>query len=188
MKVVLPQEATPSATFTATGDNGGTLSNVDTTMKYSVDGGTTWIAITGEPMAITGVTAANDVKVYKPGNGTTTADSEVQTIDVTQAAQPAGVDKADCTTPQQNDGQITGVETTMEYRLSGASDWTAVTGNPVTGLGSGSYEVRVKASGTVLASGTVIVTIGAHTCVAQGDWQHDGTSLSLIHISEPTRH
>ena len=176
LKVVLPQEATPSATFTATGDNGGTLSNVDTTMKYSVDGGTTWIAITGEPMAITGVTAANDVKVYKPGNGTTTADSEVQTIDVTQAAQPAGVDKADCTTPQQNDGQITGVETTMEYRLSGASDWTAVTGNPVTGLGSGSYEVRVKASGTVLASGTVIVTIGAHTCVAQGDWQHDGTS------------
>lgn len=176
LKVVLPQEATPSATFTATGDNGGTLSNVDTSMKYSVDGGTTWIAITGEPMAITGVTAANDVKVYKPGNGTTTADSEVQTIDVTQAAQPAGVDKADCTTPQQNDGQITGVDTTMEYRLSGASDWTAVTGNPVTGLGSGSYEVRVKASGTVLASGTVIVTIGAHTCVAQGDWQHDGTS------------
>ena len=176
LKVVLPQEATPSATFTATGDNGGTLSNVDTTMKYSVDGGTTWIAITGEPMAITGVTAANDVKVYKPGNGTTTADSEVQTIDVTQAAQPAGVDKADCTTPQQNDGQITGVETTMEYRLSGTSGWTAVTVNPVTGLGSGSYEVRVKASGTVLASGTVIVTIGAHTCVAQGDWQHDGTS------------
>ena len=175
LEVVLPKETTPNATFTATGDNDGTLSNVDTSMKYSVDGGTTWMAITGEPMAITGVTAANDIKVYKPGNGTTTADSEVQTIDVTQAVQPTGVDKADCTTSQQNDGQITGVDTTMEYRLSGTSGWTAVTVNPVTGLGSGSYEVRVKASGTVLASGTVIVTIGAHTCVAQGDWQHDGT-------------
>ena len=126
-------------------------------------------------MDISSVTAEKDVKVYKPGNGTTTVDSEVQTIDVTQAVQPTGVDKADCTTSQQNDGQITGVDTTMEYRLSGTSGWTAVTVNPVTGLGSGSYEVRVKASGTVLASGTVIVTIGAHTCVAQGDWQHDGT-------------
>ena len=176
LKVVLPQETTPNATFTATGDNDGTLSNVDTSMKYSVDGGTTWNAVTGTTMDISSVTAEKDVKVYKPGNGTTTVDSEVQTIDVTQAVQPTGVDKADCTTSQQNDGQITGVDTTMEYRLSGTSGWTAVTVNPVTGLGSGSYEVRVKASGTVLASGTVIVTIGAHTCVAQGDWQHDGTS------------
>jgi len=175
LKVVLPQETTPNATFTATGDNDGTLSNVDTSMKYSVDGGTTWNAVTGTTMDISSVTAEKDVKVYKPGNGTTTVDSEVQTIDVTQAVQPTGVDKADCTTSQQNDGQITGVDTTMEYRLSGTSGWTAVTVNPVTGLGSGSYEVRVKASGTVLASGTVIVTIGAHTCVAQGDWQHDGT-------------
>ncbi|MGO5550979.1 DUF6273 domain-containing protein [Lachnospiraceae bacterium LCP19S3_B12] len=175
LEVVLPKETTPNATFTATGDNDGTLSNVDTSMKYSVDGGTTWNAVTGTTMDISSVTAEKDVKVYKPGNGTTTVDSEVQTIDVTQAVQPTGVDKADCTTSQQNDGQITGVDTTMEYRLSGTSGWTAVTVNPVTGLGSGSYEVRVKASGTVLASGTVIVTIGAHTCVAQGDWQHDGT-------------
>lgn len=175
LEVVLPKETTPNATFTATGDNDGTLSNVDTSMKYSVDGGTTWNAVTGKTMDISSVTAEKDVKVYKPGNGTTTVDSEVQTIDVTQAVQPTGVDKADCTTSQQNDGQITGVDTTMEYRLSGTSGWTAVTVNPVTGLGSGSYEVRVKASGTVLASGTVIVTIGAHTCVAQGDWQHDGT-------------
>ena len=169
----LPQETTPSAVFTATGDNGGTLSNVDTSMKYSVDGGNTWNDITGEPMEITGVTTENGIKVYKPGNGTTTSDSEVQIIDVTQAEQPTGIDKADCTTAEQNNGQITGVNTTMEYRLSGNSDWTVVTENPVTGLTNGAYEIRVKASGTVLASTAVTVTIGEHTCVAQGNWQYD---------------
>ena len=172
----LPQEITPSAVFTATGDNGGTLSNVDTSMKYSVDGGTNWNAITGETMEITGVTTENGIKIYKQGNGTTTSDSEVQTIDVTQAAQPTSIGKTDCTTPQQNDGQITGVDTTMEYRTSGDSDWTAVTENPVTGLTNGTYEIRVKANGTVLASTAATVTIGAHTCAAQDQWQYDGAN------------
>ena len=172
----LSPEITPSATFTATSDKGGTLSDVDTSMKYSVDGGRTWNNITGTTMEITGVTATNDVKVYKPGNNTTTSDSEVQTIDVTQAAPPTGVDKVDCTTTQQNDGQITGVDSTMEYKLSTDSGWTEITGNTVTGLTNGTYQVRVKADGTVLASTAATVTVGAHTCTAQGGWQYDGTS------------
>ena len=130
---------------------------------------------TGETMEITGVTAEQDVKVYKPGNGTTTSDSKVQTIDITQAAQPTGIDKADCTTSKQNNGQITGVDTTMEYKLSTGSGWTTINANPLIGLTDGTYEVRVKASGTVLASTAVTVTIGAHTCVVQGDWQYNGT-------------
>lgn len=97
----------------------------------------------------------------------------MQIIDVTQAAQPAGIGKTDCTTAAQNDGTITGVDSTMEYRLSTASEWTSISGNTVSGLANGTYEVRVKANGTVLASAAATVTIGAHTCVAQGDWQHD---------------
>ena len=173
---VLSQETTPDAVFTAAGDNGGTLSGVDTSMKYSVDGGANWNAITGETMEITGVTAANDVKVYKMGDGTTTADSEVQTIDIAQAAQPTGIGKIDCATPEQNNGQITGVDTTMEYKLSTDSEWTAISSNSVTGLADGTYEVRAKASGTVLASAAATVTIGAHTCAAQGHWQHSAAS------------
>ena len=127
-------------------------------------------------MYITGVTAGNGIKVYKSGNGTTTSDSEVQNITVTQAVQPTEIGKVDCTTSQQNDGQITGVDTTMEYSLSTDSDWKAITGNTVTGLANGTYEVRVKANGTTLASPAVAVTIGEHVCVAQGEWQSDGTN------------
>ena len=169
------QEATPQAVFTAADDNSGTLSNVDASMKYSTDGGASWADITSATAEITGVTADKDIQVVKKGDGTTTVDSDAQIIDVTQAAQPAGIGKTDCKTAAQNDGTITGVDSTMEYRLSEASEWTSISGNTVAGLANGTYEVRVKASGTVLASAAATVTIGAHTCAAQGDWQHDET-------------
>lgn len=170
---ILSKETTPQAAFTATGDNSGTLSDVDATMKYSVDGGASWTNITGTPVDITGVTADKDIRVVKKGDGTTTSDSAAQIIDVTQAAAPAGIGKTDCTTTAQNDGTITNVGSTMEYRLSTASDWTEITGTEVTGLVNGTYEVRVKANGTVLASAAATVVIGEHTCVAQGEWKHD---------------
>lgn len=125
-------------------------------------------------MNITGVTADKDIQVVKKGDGTTTSDSEAQIIDVTQAATPAGIGKTDCTTTAQNDGTITNVDNTMEYRLSTASQWIGITGTEVTGLVNGTYDVRVKANGTVLASAIATVTIGEHTCVAQqGDWKYD---------------
>ena len=170
---VLPKETTPQAVFTAAGDSSGTLSDVDASMKYSTDGGASWTDITGATATVTGVTADKDIQVVKKGDGTATADSDVQIIDVTQAAIPAGLGKTDCTTAAQNDGTVTGVDSTMEYRLSSASEWTSISGNTVSGLANGTYEVRVKANGTVLASEVATVTIGAHTCAAQGDWQHD---------------
>lgn len=170
---VLSKETTPQAVFTAAGDSSGTLSNVDASMKYSTDGGASWTDITGTTAEITGVTADKDIQVVKKGDGTATADSDAQIIDVTQAAIPVGIGKTDCTTAAQNDGTITGVDSTMEYRLSTASKWTSISGNTVSGLANGTYEVRVKADGTVLASEVATVTIGAHTCAAQGGWQHD---------------
>lgn len=170
---VLSKETTPQAVFTAAGDSSGTLSNVDASMKYSTDGSASWTDITGTTAEITGVTADKDIQVVKKGDGTTTVDSDAQIIDVTQAAQPAGIGKTDCTTAAQNDGTITGVDSTMEYRLSAASEWTSISGNTVSGLANGTYDVRVRANGTVLSSEVATVTIGAHTCAAQGDWQHD---------------
>ena len=170
---VLSKETAPQEVFTATDDNGGTLSNVEIGMKYSTDGGVSWNDITDTTMDITGVTAEKDIQVVKKGDGTTTSDSEAQIIDVTQAAQPAGIGKTDCTTSARNDGTITNVDNTMEYRLSTASEWIGITGTEVTGLVNGTYEVRVKANDTVLASAAATVTIGEHTCAAQGDWQHD---------------
>lgn len=167
------QEGTPEATFNATGDSWGRLTNLKPGMKYSVNGGDTWIEILYETEEISGVTAENDIQVYMPGNGTSTTDSEIQTIDVTQAETPTGIGSTDCTTADQNDGKITGVDQTMEYKLSTAMVWKEITGTEVTGLSNGTYQVRVKANGTVLPSPATEVTIDKHTCTATGEWQHN---------------
>lgn len=182
---ILPPAETPNASFTATGDSGGILSNVDTNMRYSVDGGETWNNITGTTMEITDVLEEKDVKVYRIGDGTNTADSAVQTIDVTQAViSDEIIDRInikDCTTSDQNDGQVTGVDNTMEYAYIGypsavspSVEWVEITGDTLTGLTSGVYLLRIKANGTQLASSYASFIIDEHTCVAQEGWKSDG--------------
>lgn len=182
---ILPPAETPNASFTATSDSGGILSNVDTNMRYSVDGGETWNNITGTTMEITDVLEEKDVKVYRIGDGTNTADSAVQTIDVTQDDWSDGkldrINKKDCTTSDQNDGQVTGVDNTMEYAYIGyppdfspSVEWVEITGDTLTGLTSGVYLLRIKANGTQLASPAATVIIDEHTCVAQEGWKSDG--------------
>ena len=153
------KEQKPSAQFTATCEDGGTLSNVTTAMNYSLDGGNTWNPITGNTMYITGVTEANGIKIYQPGDKIYTIDSDVQTITIIKAATPTAVGKEDCTTLANDDGKITGVTSDMEYKLSTNAGWISITGNEVTGLKNGTYYVRIKASGTTLASEYVTIEI-----------------------------
>ncbi|MDD4389564.1 MAG: S-layer homology domain-containing protein [Eubacteriales bacterium] len=164
-----PQEATPSAAFTAIGADTGALSNVTAAMKYSVDGGINWLDITGVTMNLIGVSAANGVKVYKAGNGTTTANSAVQSITVTKASAPTTVDKIDCTTLSNNDGKLIGVTNAMEYKYSTTDSWIDGTGNEITSLANGIYYVRVKATGAVLASDNQTITINAYSAPPSGD-------------------
>lgn len=166
--------AKPEANFTADGDNSGTLSDVSAGMKYSVDGGKNWKIVGNTTERITGVNPKDGIQIYQPGNDT--ADSEVQIINVTQAKQPEGVNGIACTTTEQNDGQIIGVDPAMEYRNSGDKNWTPVTGNSISGLANEKYEVRVKAVNSMLASSAITVTVEAHVCTASGNWRQNQTN------------
>ncbi|MBO4579569.1 MAG: S-layer homology domain-containing protein [Clostridiales bacterium] len=147
-----PAEETPEATFTATGTDSGILGNVTTANTYSLDGGTTWNKVTGDNMAITGVTTSKGVQVKLPtADPLNCKDSEAQVIKVTQASKPTGLGKTDLTS-ENGTGSIKGVTTAMEYRKDGETAYKAVTSTSITGLAAGTYYVRVKASGTVLAS------------------------------------
>ena len=159
----LEKETTPSATFAATGDSTGTLSGLTDGMKYSTNGGTSWTDVPAASTSVdlTGLSACT-IKVVKKGNGTTTTDSDAQTITVTKAETPTTVGKTDCTTASNNDGTLTNVTDKMEYKKSTDSVWTAITSSTVTGRANGTYNVRVKASGTVLASGAQTVTIAEY--------------------------
>jgi hypothetical protein len=73
------------------------------------------------------------------------------------------------TTYSGSDGSITNVNTMMEYKLSTATDWTAVGGAEITGLTAGTYMVRLAAkpgfnSG---ASATVVVAEGPNADQAE---------------------
>lgn len=166
--------AEPNAVFNADGEDSGILSGVAAGMKYSLDGGATWMDITDTTVSLSGVTPENGIQVYLPGDFHETSDSPVQTIAVTKAAVPDTVSAKDCTTSSQNDGIITGVDDKMEYKAEDGDAWIAVTGEEVTGLKPGIYLVRVKAEGTELASASATVTVQTHVCAEQGDWQYDG--------------
>lgn len=148
----LPKAATPSASFTATDFYSGTLAGLNVDMHYSVNNGGTWYPVTGATMTIYNVTAAKGIWVKQLGDGTTTTDSDIQIITVTQAAVPTGLSSANCTIAAQNDGRLIGLSTEMEYKLTNATHWISGIGGAVTGLTNGTYYVRVKAVGTQLAS------------------------------------
>ena len=154
--ITLAQADTPNAAFTATDASSGTLSGVTSGMKYRIDNGE-WIAISSnENISLNNLSACTISIMQSDGQK---LDSETQTISVTKPNVPAA-SAQNCI--NGNDGKLTGVNNTMEYRSSGAGSWTAIDGSEVTGLAAGSYEVRCKASGTALASAPQTVTIGSY--------------------------
>ena len=154
--ITLAQAEKPNATFTATDASTGTLSGVTTGMKYKIgDGG--WNEISSDSdISLNNLSACTISVMQRDGKK---LDSETQTIQVTKPNAPAA-SVQNCI--NGNDGKLTGVDDTMEYRSSGAESWIAIDGSEVPGLAAGSYEVRCKASGTALASAPQTVTIGSY--------------------------
>ena len=154
--ITLAQAEKPNASFTATDASTGTLSGVTAGMKYKIgDGG--WNEISSNENISLNDLSACTISVMQSGGEK--LDSETQTITVTKPNAPA-VTAQNCI--NGNDGKLTDVNNTMEYRSSGAGSWTAIDGSEVPGLAAGSYEVRYKASGTALASAPQTVTIGSY--------------------------
>ncbi len=163
--------ATPATTFSFDGADAEKLMGTTTQMQYSLDRGVTWTTCSAETTdldsVIASITESNDIQIKDLGNGTTTTVSEVQTINITKAATPSA-GKADCTTLANNDGKLTGVTAAMEYKLSTSSSWISGTGSDITGLTNGTYNVRVKATGTALASDNQNLTIAAYSAPPSG--------------------
>ena len=154
--ITLEQAATPNAAFTATDASTGTLSGVTSGMKYKIGDGE-WNEISSNADISLNDLSACTISIMR--NGGEKLDSETQTISVTKPNVPAATAQ-NCI--NGNDGKLTGVNNTMEYRSSGAGSWTAIDSDEVPGLAAGSYEVRCKASGNALASEPQAVTIGSY--------------------------
>ena len=155
--------AAPSLTFSFDGANANKLMGANSTMQYSLDGGVVWSACTNNmTLDVTQISAEKDIKVRIKETDTTKA-SDIHIIDILPSpAAPSGITATDCTIIANNNGKISGVSTAMEYKLSTVSSWTAVSGNEITGLKDGTYDVRIKATGNTLPGMVTPVTINAY--------------------------
>ena len=113
--------------------------------EISTDGAT-WHDATEGPIPI------------EPGQTLFVNHPDHQPTEETLPSRPASPD-----TVRGGTNQITGVTAAMEYRLSGASTWTACTGTAITGLPAGAYQVRIKATSTSFASEPVTVQVSQYT-------------------------
>ena len=166
------KEATPTAVFTANGTDSGKLTGIAAGMKYRINGGA-WVDITATEANLTGLSACT-ITVMKSGNGTTTLDSDEQTITVTKAAKPA-------LTPTLLTlaGGKGSIPTTAAHEFStDGTAWTPCTG-ATENLDTGKYYVRVKANGTQLASETQEIAIFLYGD-ANGDGKVDIDDLTRL--------
>lgn len=168
------KEATPTAVFTANGTDSGKLTGIAAGMKYRINGGA-WMNITATEANLTGLSACT-ITIMKSGNGTTTIDSDEQTITVTKAAKPALTPTL--LTLAGGKGSIP-TTAAHEFSTDGAA-WTPCTG-ATENLDTGKYYVRVKANGTQLASETQEIDIFLYGD-ANGDGKVDIDDITRLRI------
>ena len=145
----------PSADFTATGSDTGTLTNVDSGMQYSLDG-SNWTDINGSSAELIGLSSGTEIQIIKRG-GETALDSAIQTIKLTQAAKPTATFAATGT----NSGTLNGVTSGMQYQIDNGA-WKDISENSadLTELSKDTViHVRTKGTGTTLFSQPQDITL-----------------------------
>ena len=168
------KEAAPTAVFTANGTDSGKLTGIAAGMKYRINGGA-WMDITATEANLTGLSACT-ITIMKSGNGTTTIDSDEQTITVTKAAKPALTPTLLTLTGGKGSIPTTAAH---EFGTDGMA-WTPCTG-ATENLDTGKYYVRVKANGTQLASETQEIDIFLYGDV-NGDGKVDIDDITRLRI------
>jgi hypothetical protein len=74
-------------------------------------------------------------------------------------AAPANISAVAEVNKGANDGKITGLTTSMEYKLENATEWTTASGESVSNLAPGTYFVRYQATSSTFASEAISVEI-----------------------------
>lgn len=157
--ISVAKEQMPEVGFEATGLTEGRLVSVEPGLKYSVGDGI-WHDITStSPVNVTTI-YKTPISVVRKSTGEGRLDSEAQFIRPINTREPINIRAVNCST-NNNDGKILYLNRQMEYQKSGDSTWVSSPGKEVTGLSSGEYKVRYKASGLNLASSEITVTVNA---------------------------
>ncbi|MDO5574213.1 MAG: hypothetical protein Q4G60_09595 [bacterium] len=129
-------------------------------VSFSVNGGHwSYPQIGGGSLDGYGIKANDYIKVkYIATPNSEEIDSDEQTISIEQARAPIGIFTTDAPNAGAN-GSINGLDTTMEYCVSGTGNFISISSSSVS-VQPGNYDVRVKMSAAKFASSNVTVTVG----------------------------
>ena len=75
----------------------------------------------------------------------------------------------------EDEGEITGVSTDMEYKPSNSTEWIGCNGTTIKGLDAGTYYVRFKATNTSFASDYTVIENGSATYAVTVDSAKNGS-------------
>ncbi len=159
-------EETPKATFTASGTQSAKLKGLVKEAEYEISGAgfvkTQFTAGADGTYKIASGLKVGTLELIKKKTDKT-VDSKPQTFTITKAENPSKLTAKACTTEENTDGSITGLDTSKKYEYRALSDsvYTAVStgASSITGLKNGTYYVRLKPVGTMLASASLKLEI-----------------------------
>ncbi|WP_238655494.1 S-layer homology domain-containing protein [Paenibacillus piscarius] len=127
--------------------------------SYTINGAVVTATAQGT-LVISSEWLGTTLSIVKQGNGATTTDSAVQTLNLpARPAAPVGVSVTDVTYKGANDGTLQNLTVQMEYKTGSAGLWTDATDNTLIGLAPDTYYVRVKATDGAFASIAAQVTV-----------------------------
>ena len=170
----------PNLSFSFVGADANKLMRADSTMEYSLDGGSTYTPCS-DNMDLTDVyeqiTAENGIRVRLKKTDSASA-SLAYIISVTQPDSPKDLLVSDAPSITGT-GSITGVTEAMEYRKAGETEYTPCTADSLTDLPIGEYQIRVQAGALSLPSDDTSVTVqGLVPVPSAGAKTYTGTTLT----------
>ena len=182
VKAIFEEDAPPAPTNPA-------KPSISVTGTYTYNGSEHTAAVNGydpSTMDISGNTAtdAGDYTVRvtsKTGkwvDGSTDAVTAAWSIGKATQEAPNGLTGVAPTTEGGSDGKITGVDSTMEYRMAGESSYTACSGTEIENLSAGNYFVHYAEDNNHFAGTDAEVTVGKGAPLADCTITFDGNGGS----------
>lgn len=126
----------------------------DGSRQYSNDNGRNWTDCAGNMVVKDlGWTGAAMAVQFRTEASNEAFASPVRSVTIpARSAAPGGIQGVNETLTGEQDGQITGTSTLMEYSSNNGASWTSCSDTPITSLAPGNYHVRLKATVAAFAS------------------------------------
>ena len=135
------------------------LTGFDTKGTYTINDRTVTVSQDGT-LKLSESYYGTDITIVRKADNSKYTDSDSEIITIPSRREAPQIKGTDADSKGNNNGTITQISPDMEYRCITDGNWTDCTGNTVTGLAPGEYQVRLKADDNNFAGNIASVIIG----------------------------